>query len=205
LIFSPRREPPRIDLPPSDPLQIEPPQTYAQWSHCLEVLLRGENDDAVACAMAQGTASFESGAIENFARRFTEVFDARLGRLSGELDRALQTARDEATLCRALLDARRKLHFLLCIATLASLRQRVAQHLEPMLDQFAQRTDSSLLNSAQSDRSGHLSQMLRRHSLSAFRGVTRVVAPPVTPDPVASDIQATPTQTSLARRKRQLL
>lgn len=165
--------------PPSK--SIASPNTYKEWSDILELLEAGKDDDAVAFAIAGGKADFGSGSMERLGARWTQTFDTRLVRISNELNRALQGARDEIWMGRALLDARRKLLFLLHVATLTVVHPTISRHLVTMLDSFAAQADSSLQESAKTDRSGRTAQIMRHNALAPFRQAHREVKANSTP------------------------
>lgn len=150
-------------------LSCEPPQTYAQWSHCLDLLETAHQDEIVLTAMTRGAGDFGSGVVENLARRTTAVFDGRLQRANDAFARQLDCASDPTTMARALLDLRRQLVFLARVARLEVWPATLQTHLDVMLDGFAQGAQNSLEDSARTDRSGQTMQLVRRNALLNFR------------------------------------
>ena len=160
---------------------LAPPQTYAAWSECLDRLLGAGDDARVLEAMQKGSGHFNAGAVENLARRLSEVFDARLALCHDRFGRQMEQSRDVAALGRALLDFRRHLAFLHRVAMVEALPVTIQKHLSQRLDQTAKSAMESLEESARLDRSGETAQCVRRHSLLAFRDET--AAPSPTPVP----------------------
>lgn len=177
-MFFKRKQPPDVaafDAATAPPnlsgaiLNCDSPQTYAQWSHCLDILQAAHQDEIVLEAMARARGDFGAGAIENVARRTTAVFDARLQRANDAFARQINCASDPTTMARALLDLRRQLVFLARVARLQAWPDALQNHLDAMLDGFARNAQNSLEQSARTDRSGQTMQLVRRHALPGFR------------------------------------
>ena len=166
-------------LSPDAPLA--PPQTYAAWSECLDRLLGAGDDARVLEAMQKGSGHFNTGAVENLARRLGEVFDARLSLCHDRFGRQMEQSRNVVTLGGALLEFRRQLTFLHRVALVKAFPVTIQKHLCDRLDQAAKSTMESLEESARLDRSGETRQCVRRHSLLAFRDETAAPSPAPVP------------------------
>lgn len=170
-------------FPPSkqEPPQGSPPQTYAQWSRCFDSLLQGIEDDATLEAMQLGVGNFDSGAVENVARRIIGVFDVRLQRCHGNFDRQSnggpRVSQDATSVGRALLDFRRQLFFLYSVSQVRAFPESIQKHLCQMVDDAARNTQSSLEDSASKSRNNDLVRCVRQHSLLAFRQTYEAASP----------------------------
>lgn len=184
------------------PFPVMPPRTYVEWSRCLECLLSANDDERVLEAMRSGTGGFESGAVENLARRLNNTFNERLKMGHDRFARQMSHSRDAATLTRALLDFRRQLAFLNQVAQVEVFPASIREHLAQMLDQAAKQTQESLEESAKSDRSGQTASCIRRNSLLLFREVEAFAG---AASPLAPPSSAAPTSPSTPRRQRTLL
>ena len=135
------------------PLPPTGPQTYAQWSDCLDRLASGLEDDACLAQMARGTLAWSGGVGPLFAQRLADEFNARLTRCSERLTRDLRAGADEASVVRAIVNARQSLFFLHRLAQLPAFAETLRSHLVREVRGFAERSQQSLEDSARADRS----------------------------------------------------
>lgn len=171
------------------------PQTYAEWSHWLDVFAGGGQDEAALQAMAAGRLEWTPGVAPLFSERMQAVVDRRLQECGSRLDRSFAHSRHEVDIVRALLDARRHFSLLYRLATLVSLPEVLRRHLRDGLDKVAAQMQQSLEDSARRTRVDSLLQALRHHDLRQFRpsaGDAQAPPPLATPDPVAPTSAATP-------------
>jgi hypothetical protein len=147
---------------------MNPPNTYAEWAAGCDRLLKGDCDEDTLAAMESGSLEWTSGVAERITRRIHEVFDSRL-KLAGEhFQRDTHHAQGHATLLtNALLGIRKKMILLARLAALPALPDMVKQSLQQSLQQFAERSQSSLESSAKNDRTGRMLDIVRRNPLRA--------------------------------------
>lgn len=145
---------------------MNPPKTYAEWAASCDRLLKGDCDEDTLAAMEAGSLEWTSGVAERITRRIHEVFDSRL-KLAGEhFQRDTHHAQGHATLLtNALLGIRKKMILLARLAALPALPDMVKQSLQQSLQQFAERSQSSLESSAKNDRTGRLLDIVRRNPI----------------------------------------
>ena len=143
---------------------MNPPKTYAEWAASCDRLLKGDCDEDTIAAMETGSLEWTSGVAERITRRIHEVFDSRL-KLAGEhFQRDTHHARGHATLlANALLGIRKKMILLARLAALPALPDMIKQSLHQSLQQFAERTQSSLESSARADLSGKTLDLVKRN------------------------------------------
>jgi len=136
---------------------MKSPTTYAEWASCCDRLLEG------AC----GTIEWTSGVAERITRRIHDVFDKRLKLLAEQFQRDLDRAHgNETLLTNALLGIRKGLAPLVHLGSLPALPEMVSQSFKQSLQQYAARTQSSLEDSARSDRTGRLLSIIKRTPVS---------------------------------------
>lgn len=180
------------------------PQTYAQWSACLDRLAAGQEDEACLALMGQGTLQWSGGVGPLFAQRLAEEFNARLTRCSQRLTRDLQSGADEASVVRAIVNARQALFFLHRLAQLPPFAETLRSHLTREVRGFAERSQQSLEDSARADRSGRLRLLLQNNPL--LRYDTQTAPPPGTPAlPAAPASAAPPAPSAAGPRRRNIL
>lgn len=155
-------------MPPSP----EGPRTYAQWSQCLDRLASGTQDEACLCEMGQGELSWSGGVGPLFAQRLADEFNARLTRCSEHLTRDLRAGADEGSVVRAILNARQSLFFLHRLAGVPVFADTLRTHLASEVRKFAERSQKSLEDSAQTDRSGRLRLLLQNNNLLRYDTLT---------------------------------
>jgi hypothetical protein len=145
---------------------MNPPNTYAEWAAGCDRLLKGDCDEDTIAAMEAGSLEWTSGVAERITRRIHEVFDSRL-KLAGEhFQRDTNYAHGHATLLtNALLGIRKKMILLARLAALPALPDMVKQSLQQSLQQFAERTQSSLESSARADRTGKTLDLVKRNRI----------------------------------------
>lgn len=196
------------------PNSPEIPRTYAQWSACLDVLSAGTQDEACLELMRRGDLAWTGGVATLFSQRLADEFNARLSRCSDWLTRDLRQGVDESLIVRAILNARKGLHFLHRLAMLDVFPETLRTHLSDEVRKFAQRSQQSLEDSAKTDRSGRLLVLLRNNTLLRYElraepasashqaAATPTPTPTQSSAPLGSDVT---TSTSSGSRRRNIL
>lgn len=151
-----------------EPAADAPPQSYAQWSHCLDALAQGDNDEACLQQLKAGTLEWTGGVAPMFAKRVSEEIQRRLQQCSERLSRDLQRGAQESLIVRAVLQARAQLGFVHQLCQLPVLPASTQQHLLDEIRRFAERSQQSLEDTAKADRSGQLATLLRNNPLTRY-------------------------------------
>lgn len=148
---------------------ITPPKTYAEWSSVLEMLKDKTDDEVVLQAMLQGTISWQSGVAERFSKRLIDVVNYRMNRAVDKFQKDMSRSRgQESAIVQALLALRKELCFLSKAINLPALPENDRKHYTQLVIDQANKMQSSLEDSAKSDRSGKLSSIVRNHKVNAF-------------------------------------
>lgn len=158
---------------------MRPPATYAEWPPLLDRFRDG--DDSVLDALRTGTLEWTNVVAERWTVRFSEALNARLQRVTAQLQRSLDRAQgDPFAVSTAVLAARRALVPLRAATALPWAPDAVRQHFAGEVTRFAECTQSSLESSAKRNRADGLLKALRDNPL------TTIVpgAAPVTSDTV---------------------
>lgn len=180
------------------------PQTYAQWSACLDRLSSGLEDEACLVYMGQGMLEWSGGVGPLFAQRLADEFNTRLTRCSERLTRDLRAGADEASVVRAIVNARQSLFFLHRLAQLPAFAETLRLHLTSEVRGFAERSQQSLEDSARSDRSGRLRLLLQNNPLLRYDTLTAPLPTPcaaAAPPPATAPLATPPAGT----RRRNIL
>lgn len=148
---------------------IAPPKTYAEWVPVLEMLKDKTDDEAVLQAMLQGSIPWQAGVAERFSKRFIDVVNHRMNRAVDKFQKDMSRSRgQESAIVQALLALRKELCFLSKAISLPALPEKDRQHYTQLVVDQANKIQSSLEDSAKSDRSGKLSSIVRNHRVNAF-------------------------------------
>lgn len=166
--------------------------TYAQWSECLDRLAQGVEDEQCLARMVSGQLAWGTGVGPLFVKRLSEELQRRLTACADRMTRDLRSSAAEAQVIQAILQARSQLFFLHRLCQLPALPQTARTQLADEVRRFAERSQQSLLDSAQADRSGRLASVLRNTPLTRYDAP----AADATPAPAAPDMHAAPSSTS---------
>lgn len=180
---------------------MEAPQSYAQWSACLDRLADGTQDEACLDAMRAGYLNASAAVVTLFSQRLADEFNVRLTRCSDHLTRDLRIGSDESMVVRAILNARRQLAFLHRLAQIETFPALLRTHLTDEVRKFAQRAQQSLEDSARGDQSGRLPVLLRNNPLVRYEPPMPLAsAESASAQPVMTTVQAPITQAGVRRR-----
>lgn len=179
------------------------PDSYAQWSECLERLSSGLEDEACLLCMAAGKLSWTGGVATLFADRLGQEVNARLRRCSDGLTRDLKSTGDESSVVRAIMNARQALFFLDRLVNIPAFPEVIRTHWTDEVKKFAQRAQKTLEDSARSDRTGRLVVLLRNNNLERYRDIQ--MRPPLATElapavVVSSSTSSTVTGAGMRRR-----
>ena len=148
---------------------MKPPETYLDWSNCLDRLMDNSLKESDFQYLDRGKLEWSKGSAERFAARFNEAYDHVLKQCADRLQKNLSlSANREHEIVNALTSTRRTLTFLFRISLLKPIPQDLSKHLQSIIETYAKRSQSSLEQSANSDRSGRLASLLRNNSLLNF-------------------------------------
>lgn len=183
----------------------KPPTTYAEWDGYLERLKTEEEDDILFILLSQGEVSWTPGVAERFAEKMVRVFNQRLDNCAKRLDRSLEHTTGETGLVKGLLATRRSLAYLYQLANLSVFPETLRKNLLESLANYAKQTQSSLENSAKSDRTGQLLSTIKHNSILAYTEIdvpNTLISHPTVNSVVQSKVESLPT---FGFKKRQFL
>jgi hypothetical protein len=142
------------------------PQSYADWTQCLDEIKQGVNDEVILSAMEKGTLSWSSGVAERFATQLFEVINFRIAGASKRLQRNLDMAKgNETAIVSAMFGMKRELKFLKKIAKLPAIPDEKQDYFSRQINESAQKAQQALENSAKSDRSGRFSSLIKNNRI----------------------------------------
>ena len=148
---------------------IPAPHTYSEWVSVLDIFKAKSNDSEVLTAMKNGTVEWQSGVAERFSKRSIDSVNYRMNTASDKFQKEMSRAYgSEGAIVQALLALRKEMSFLVQAIDLPALPEKNRQqYIRLVLDQ-ADNVQKSLEDSAQKDRSGKLSSIVRNHKVNSF-------------------------------------
>ncbi len=149
--------------------KLVPPSTYSEWVDILNMFKEKENDEEVLEAMQGGTIQWQSGVAERFARKLIDAVNHRMNVATDRFQREMSRAcGQEGAIVRALLALRKELVFLSKAINLPALPEKDREHYYQLVIEQANNIQKSLEESAQKDRSGKMSSIVRNNRINAF-------------------------------------
>lgn len=148
---------------------IPAPHTYSEWVSVLDIFKAKSNDSEVLTAMKNGTVEWQSGVAERFSKRLIDSVNYRMNTASDKFQKEMSRAYgSEGAIVQALLALRKEMSFLVQAIDLPALPEKNRQqYIRLVLDQ-ADNVQKALEDSAQKDRSGKLSSIVRNHKVNSF-------------------------------------
>ena len=146
-----------------------PPTTYAEWAELLDRLKDKTNDTDVLCALKQGTIAWQSGVAERFAQRLVNAINARMNVATDKFQKDMTRGRgQEGPTIQAILALRKEMAFLCDAIDLPVIPEKDRAQYQALVRGQADKMQESLEESAQKDRTGKMSSIVRNHKVNAF-------------------------------------
>ena len=140
------------------------PKIYADWVKVFELLKSCEDDENVLTLMQEGTTVWQSGVAERFLKRLVDTVNFRLNRATDNFQKAHQT--DENEIIQSLMQLRRELQFILKVVDINTIPVKEKTELRNMIINQSNSIQESLEKSAESDRTGKLSSIIKNNKVT---------------------------------------
>ncbi|MEJ6464478.1 hypothetical protein LH402_10505 [Fusobacterium nucleatum] len=140
------------------------PKIYADWVKVFELLKSCEDDEKVLTLMQEGTIVWQSGVAERFLKRLVDTVNFRLNRATDNFQKAHQT--DENEIIQSLMQLRRELQFILKVVDINTIPVKEKTELRNMIINQSNSIQESLEKSAESDRTGKLSSIIKNNKVT---------------------------------------
>jgi hypothetical protein len=148
---------------------FKPPTTYAEWADLLDKLKDKTNDAEVLSALKQGTIAWQSGVAERFAQKLVNTINARMNAATDKFQKELTRGHgQEGPIVQAILALRKEMAFLCNAINLPAIPEKDRAQYCALVRGQADKMQESLEGSAQKDRSGKMSSIVRNHKVNAF-------------------------------------
>ena len=140
------------------------PKIYADWVKVFNILKSGEDDENILALMQEGIVVWQSGVAERFLKRLVEAVNFRLNRATDNFQKSRQT--DENEIIQSLMQLRRELQFILKTVDINAIPVKEKMELRNMIINQSNSIQESLEKSAESDRSGKLSSIIKNNKVT---------------------------------------
>lgn len=140
------------------------PKIYADWIKVFNVLKSGEDDEAILPLIQEGEIVWQSGVAERFLRKLVDTINFRLNKATDAFQRSHQT--DENEIVQSLMQLRRELQFMLKVVDINAIPVKEKTELHNMIINQSNSIQESLEKSAESDRTGKLSSIIKNNKVT---------------------------------------
>ena len=140
------------------------PKIYADWVKVFNVLKSGEDDENILALMQEGIVVWQSGVAERFLKRLVEAVNFRLNKATDNFQKSRQT--DENEIIQSLMQLRRELQFILKVVDINTIPVKEKTELRNMIINQSNSIQESLEKSAESDRTGKLSSIIKNNKVT---------------------------------------
>ena len=140
------------------------PKIYADWIKVFNVLKSGEDDEAILPLIQEGEIVWQSGVAERFLRKLVDTINFRLNKATDAFQRSHQT--DENEIVQSLMQLRRELQFMLKVVDINAVPVKEKTELRNMIINQSNSIQESLEKSAESDRTGKLSSIIKNNKVT---------------------------------------
>ena len=140
------------------------PKIYADWVKVFNILKSGEDDENILALMQEGTIVWQSGVAERFLKRLVEAVNFRLNKATDNFQKSRQT--DENEIIQSLMQLRRELQFILKAVDINAIPVKEKMELRNMIINQSNSIQESLEKSAESDRTGKLSSIIKNNKVT---------------------------------------
>ena len=140
------------------------PKIYADWVKVFDILKSGEDDENILALMQEGIVVWQSGVAERFLKRLVEAVNFRLNKATDNFQKSRQT--DENEIIQSLMQLRRELQFILKAVDINTIPVKEKTELRNMIINQSNSIQESLEKSAESDRTGKLSSIIKNNKVT---------------------------------------
>ena len=140
------------------------PKIYADWIKAFNILKSGEDDEAILPLMQEGEIVWQSGVAERFLRKLVDTVNFRLDKAIDNFQKSHRS--DENEIIQSLMQLRRELQFMLKVVDINAIPVKEKTELRNMIINQSNSIQESLEKSAESDRTGKLSSIIKNNKVT---------------------------------------
>lgn len=149
------------------------PNTYSEWIECFDAAKKCTHDKEVLNCVRQGSLVLSAGVAGRFATQLNAVIEFRIKKASDRFSRAMQiNVNDINILISNLLALRKEFQFLIQFVQIPFLPDKDVEILVSAIKDQANTMQESLeTTSAQADRTGVLTSVIRKNKVNNMEGL----------------------------------
>ncbi len=143
------------------------PVTFAEWSDLFDMVKKRLNDAETLEAAQNGTYDMQPIAAELWMEEFTAAINERLNLANQRFKRDFSvSAGSEGRIIQALSSLKKELIFVYKLSKIPCIPKVAKEKCVELVTDSAKKLESSLMDSAKSDRSGKLGVLIRNADIS---------------------------------------
>ena len=147
------------------------PKIYGEWCKLFDEIEAKPRDDAYVALVSQGTISWTSGVAERFVQSFANMMRKRVNKAQDVYKAQMRTTQgNEMAVARALQVLTREYKYLYSLGAALPIPNEYRQQLTALVQEQADTTNTSLLDSAKADRTGRLASIVRSAGINKLTG-----------------------------------
>lgn len=145
------------------------PITFAEWSDLFDMIKKRLNDAETLEAAQNGTYDMQPITAELWMEEFTSAINERLNLANQRFKRDFSaSAGSEGRIIQAISSLKKELVFVYKLSKIPCVPNAAKEKCAKIVTDSAKKLESSLMDSAKSDRSGKLGILIRNAEISKF-------------------------------------
>lgn len=141
---------------------MKSPTSYAEWCTLMDAITKDTRDDNYIDVVRNGTISWTSGVAERFITIVTTMIRNRVNAAQDKYQQQIKNAQGSMSAVTSALQTLKKEYvYDYSIASVLPIPEQYRSQVMKMCQDQADQTQRSLEDSAKSDRTGHLSVMIK--------------------------------------------
>lgn len=138
------------------------PANYAEWCTLFDEIASSPKDEDYIDAISRGTISWTSGVAERFVKLVSDVIRKRVNAAQDAYQRQMKNSRGVNNIIQgALTNLNKEYRYVYKIARALPIPEEYKQQIAKLVQDQADQTQHSLEESAKSDRTGHLTVLVK--------------------------------------------
>lgn len=138
------------------------PVNYADWCTLFDEIAKNPKDEAYFDTIARGTISWTSGVAERFVKLASDMIRKRVNAAQDAYQRQMKNSRGVNNVIQnALTGLNKEYRYVYKLARALPIPEEYKQQIAGLVQDQADQTQRSLEESAKSDRTGHLSALVK--------------------------------------------
>ena len=147
---------------------MKTPRTYSEWVDLITLFHLKENDLETLESMRRGSLEWQNGIAERFTKRLTDAASERIQNATNQFQVNFSRAGgSEGAIIQSILTLRKELMVVQEFMDLSVLPEDIRDELMNLIQEQRDQIQSSLEDSAKSDRTGKLMSLVRNNRVNS--------------------------------------